>query len=78
MTTAPAASTDRSPTDTPSSTTTCDPIQTSSPIVMPRELSGCRNTSVPGSEVVWLNARIDVCAPIRTASPSRTSPRTTA
>ncbi|WP_236594927.1 hypothetical protein [Saccharothrix sp. 6-C] len=63
---------------TPSRTTTCDPIQTSSPTVMPIERRGCRNTSVSGSSTVWLNARIEVCAPIRTASPNRMSPRTTA
>jgi hypothetical protein len=32
---------------------------------------------VSGSSIVWLNARIDVWAPMRTALPSVTSPRTT-
>ena len=57
--------------------TTCEPTQTSSPMVMPFVEIGWRKTSVSGSAMVWLKARIEVCAPIRTASPSRTSPRTT-
>ena len=77
VTTAPAAITALSPTVTPSRMTTCDPIQTSLPTVMPRDEIGCRNTSTSGSVMVWLKARSDVCAPIRTASPSTISPRTT-
>jgi hypothetical protein len=78
VTTAPAAITERSPTVTPSRITTCEPTQTSSPTVMPRDVIGCRNTSTSGSVNVWLNARIEVCAPIRTPAPSRISPRATA
>jgi hypothetical protein len=77
VTTAPAASTDWSPTVTPSSTTTCDPIQTSSPMRMPRLVSGCWKNSTVVSLIEWLKPRIEVWAPMRTASPIRTSPRIT-
>ncbi|HWU45412.1 MAG TPA: hypothetical protein VN133_01485 [Humibacter sp.] len=77
MTTAPAAITLCGPIETPSRMTAFEPIQTSSPIVMPRAKVGCRKTGRSGS-IEWLNPRIDVCAPMRTPLPSLTLPRTVA
>ena len=57
VTTAPAAITALSPTLTPSRITTWDPIQTSLPMVMPRDEIGCRKTSRSGSVMVWLKAK---------------------
>ena len=73
----PAAIMARSPIVTPSTIMTWDPTHTSSPITMPFDVSGCLKTQVSGSSIVWLKARIDVCAPMRTASPRVISPRTT-
>lgn len=77
VTTEPAPMTAWSPIVTPSSTTTFEPIHTSSPTRMPRLVTGWRKTGRSGS-VEWLKPSRDVCAPIRTASPSDTFPRTTA
>lgn len=77
VTTAPAARTLCPPTCTPSRTTTLLPIQTSSPTVMPRTVSGWRYTGSAGSNE-WLKPISEECAPIRTPLPSRTVPRTTA
>ncbi|MFF0007124.1 hypothetical protein ACFYQT_27255 [Streptomyces tibetensis] len=41
VTTAPAPMTQWSPMVTPSTTTTCEPIHTSSPTVIPRLVTGC-------------------------------------
>ena len=62
---------------TPSSTSTFEPIQTSSPTVIPREVCGWRNIGCSVTAVPWLNASIEVCAPIRTPSPMVIRPRTT-
>ncbi|HZK60090.1 MAG TPA: hypothetical protein VFC59_09550 [Cryobacterium sp.] len=76
MTTAPAPTTLCSPIETPSSTTAFEPIQTSSPMMIPLADSGCWKTGRSGA-MEWLNPRIDVWAPIRTPSPMLTVPRTT-
>ena len=64
-----------SPMVTPSTTTTCEPIHTSSPTLIPLLLSGCWKTGRSGA-IEWLKPSSDVCAPIRTPSPSTTAPRT--
>ena len=77
VTTAPAPMIVCGPTVTPSRIVTLEPIQTSSPIVMPTAVCGCLKIGSPGA-VPWLNASSDVCAPIRTPSPIVTLPRTAA
>ncbi|WP_434081631.1 hypothetical protein [Sanguibacter sp. Z1732] len=44
---------------------------------MPRAVNGWRKMNSSGSSMVWLKARIEVCAPMRTPVPARTLPRTT-
>ena len=77
VTTEPAPTTACDPMRTPSSTTTCEPIQTSSPTVIPSEDIGCRKIGSVRSAMPWSNPSRLVWLPIRTASPSRTVPRTT-
>lgn len=60
---------------TPSTTITCEPIQTSSPTRMPRLVSGWRKTGRSGA-MEWLKPSSEVWAPIRTPVPSTTFPRT--
>ena len=62
----------------PSRTMAFEPIQTSSPTVMPRDVCGWRKIGWSVAVVPWLKAISEVWAPIRTPSPMVIRPRTTA